>query len=79
MWNQQRIRSADPKEHRISYGCINVPAKFYQGVVQPSFEADDGGVVYILPDTKPLEDVFPNVRLLPYIEPDQTVVAASDS
>jgi hypothetical protein len=55
---QQRIRSADPGEHRISYGCINVPARFYADVVQTSFEAE-GGVVYILPDTKPLAAIFP--------------------
>ena len=25
----ERIRSAEPADHRISYGCINVPAEFY--------------------------------------------------
>ena len=54
---QQRIRSADPEEHRISYGCINVPAKFYNDVVLKTFS--QGGVVYILPDTKTIADVFP--------------------
>src|SRR3974390_1536313 len=29
----QRIRSSAPEDHRISYGCINVPAKFYENVV----------------------------------------------
>ena len=53
----QRIRSASAQEHRISYGCINVPAKFYDKVVLTAF--GDGGVVYILPDTKPVEAVFP--------------------
>jgi len=53
----QRIRSASPEDHRISFGCINVPAKFYDKVVLTAFR--DGGVVYILPDTKPVEDVFP--------------------
>ena len=55
---QQRIRSADPTQHRISYGCINVPAKFYEDVVRTAF-ARRGGVVYVLPDTKPLDRVFP--------------------
>ena len=55
---QRRIRSADPAQHRISYGCINVPARFYEDVVRPAF-VRRGGVVYVLPDTKPLERVFP--------------------
>jgi hypothetical protein len=53
-----RIRSATPGDHRISYGCINLPEKFYDDVVQPAF-SNNGGVVYILPDTKPLAAVFP--------------------
>ena len=55
---QRRIKSASPADHRISYGCINVPATFYQHVVLASFGAD-GGVVYVLPDTKPMAEVFP--------------------
>ncbi len=58
----KRIRSADPDEHRISYGCINVPAKFYQHVVLKAFESGSA-VVYILPDTKPLRDVFPGFAI----------------
>jgi hypothetical protein len=53
----QRIKSASPDDHRISFGCINVPAKFYESVVKPSFVA--GGVVYVLPDTKSVAQVFP--------------------
>jgi hypothetical protein len=30
--------------------------------VQPLFQKK-GGYVYILPDTKPLEEVFPNLRV----------------
>lgn len=55
---QRRIKSAAPAEHRISYGCINVPAAFYEHVVLASFGAD-GGIVYVLPDTKPIAAVFP--------------------
>ena len=53
----QRLASASPAEHRISYGCINVPAAFYDGVVAPAF-AHTSGVVYILPETRPMEAVF---------------------
>ena len=55
---QRRIKSAAPADHRISYGCINVPAAFYEHVVLASFGAD-GGIVYVLPDTKPMAQVFP--------------------
>jgi hypothetical protein len=49
--------SSDPAEHRITYGCINVPPAFYDQVVHPHFRAR-GGVVYVLPDTAPLKAVF---------------------
>jgi hypothetical protein len=55
---QKRIRSSDPAEHRISYGCINVPATFYDSVVLPALGGGDA-VVYVLPDTKPIAEVFP--------------------
>jgi hypothetical protein len=53
----QRLRSPVPEEHRITYGCINVPAAFYRDVVLTTFAG--GGIVYVLPDTQPLEQVFP--------------------
>lgn len=56
----QRIKSADADEHRISFGCINVPASFYASIVRPEFQSkNSSGVVYILPDTKSLAEVFP--------------------
>ena len=54
----QRLASATPLDNRISYGCINVPAKFYYGVVSPAFRQSDG-IVYILPETRPASAVFP--------------------
>lgn len=54
----ERLRSPAPEDRRITYGCINVPAAFYRDVVLKAF-ADGGGVVYILPDTRPLAEVFP--------------------
>jgi hypothetical protein len=54
----QRLAAAEPLEHRISYGCINVPAKFYEKVVSPSF-AKTSGVVYVLPETRDIAEVFP--------------------
>jgi len=53
----QRLASSSPLERRISYGCINVPAGFYDAIIDPAFAASNG-VVYILPETRPLEQVF---------------------
>jgi hypothetical protein len=54
----ERLKSPTPDDNRITYGCINVPAEFYKEVVKPLFKSK-GGVVYILPETKPLSEVFP--------------------
>jgi hypothetical protein len=54
----ERIVSPVPAEHRISYGCINVPAKFFDNVVDPAFKSTKG-VVYILPEVKTIRAVFP--------------------
>ena len=53
----QRLASPSPLEHRISYGCINVPAAFFDAVIDPALAATNG-VVYILPETRPIEAVF---------------------
>ena len=53
----QRLASPTALDNRISYGCINVPAAFYDGIVVPAFTATVG-IVYILPETKPLSAVF---------------------
>ena len=53
----ERIRSANPADHRITYGCINVLPDFYDKVVHPNFRSK-GGIVYVLPDTMPLKSVF---------------------
>jgi hypothetical protein len=54
----ERIKSSDPEQHRISYGCINVPADFYHDVVLPALSGG-AAIVYVLPDTKPVDGVFP--------------------
>jgi hypothetical protein len=55
-----RLATASPLDKRISYGCINVPVKFYDDVVLKAFTGARG-VVYILPEIKAIEDVFPLV------------------
>jgi hypothetical protein len=57
----ERLESPDPAEHRISYGCINVPAAFFASVAWPSL-GESGGVIYVLPETRALADVFPALR-----------------
>ncbi len=52
-----RLASATPLDNRITFGCINVPAAFYDQVVAPAFKGTIG-VVYILPETRPLRAVF---------------------
>ncbi len=52
-----RLASATASDNRISYGCVNVPARFYDAVVKPMF-VGTVGIVYILPETKPLRTVF---------------------
>jgi hypothetical protein len=56
----ERLLSPSPVDNRITFGCINLPTNFYNEKVRPLFTRT-GGVVYILPDTKPLETVFPGV------------------
>lgn len=58
----QRMLSPDPAQHRITFGCINVPRAFYATTLRPLFRGK-GGYVYVLPDSKPMEEVFPRLRV----------------
>jgi hypothetical protein len=53
----QRLASPSPDDNRITHGCINVSPDFYEQILRPTFER--GGVFYILPDTEPLAETFP--------------------
>jgi hypothetical protein len=53
----ERLATPTPADNRISYGCINVPAAFYDKVVVPAFTGTVG-IVYILPETRPAAMVF---------------------
>jgi hypothetical protein len=64
---RERLLSPTPDDNRITFGCINVPPAFYRGTVSPLFRGK-GGYVYILPDTKPMEEVFPRLRVEPFID-----------
>ena len=57
----QRLATPTPSDNRISYGCINVPAEFYDRTVRPVF-ANASGIVYILPESGPMRKYFPDYR-----------------
>jgi len=59
---RERMLSPTSADNRITFGCINVPKAFYSGLLSPLFRKK-GGYVYVLPDTKPLEEVFPRLRV----------------
>lgn len=58
---EERLKSADPEDNRITHGCINVSKTFYDKVVSPLFK--DGGVFYVLPDEVSLAEAFPGFAL----------------
>ena len=53
----ERLASPSPADNRISYGCINLPAAFYDGVVKPLFTPRNG-IVYVLPESRPVREFF---------------------
>lgn len=57
----QRLATQTVLDNRISYGCINVPGNFFATVVRPTFVAA-GGIVYVLPETKTLVEVFKPIQ-----------------
>lgn len=59
---RERMLSPTSDDNRITFGCINVPKLFYAKLLRPLFQKK-GGYVYVLPDTKPLEAVFPRLRV----------------
>jgi hypothetical protein len=54
---RRRLDTPTIADNRISWGCINVPAPFFDRVVLPAFRHSKG-VVYVLPERLPLDTVF---------------------
>lgn len=52
-----RLASATTLDNRISHGCINVSVEFYDTFIRSTFGAAQG-VVYVLPETRSVRDVF---------------------
>ncbi|WP_232229916.1 L,D-transpeptidase [Polaromonas glacialis] len=49
----ERLATPTAADNRISYGCVNVPAAFYDALVKPVFGARPA-VIYVLPETRPV-------------------------
>jgi hypothetical protein len=60
----ERLASPDPAQRRISYGCINVPVAFFESVVWPLLRSTRA-VVYVLPEVRSLDEIFPGARAAP--------------
>lgn len=54
----ERLRSPTAKDNRITFGCINVDAAFYKTAIEPEFRQGGGGLVYIIPEAKRLDETF---------------------
>lgn len=52
-----RLQSVTPADNRITWGCINVSVPLFKNVVSPLFKPK-AGIVYILPETAPLEKLL---------------------
>lgn len=52
-----RLATPDVSDNRISYGCINVPAAFYDAHIKQTLGSREG-VVYVLPETRSIQAQF---------------------
>lgn len=46
-----------PEDNRMSFGCINLPVPFYEQALRPTVDRT-GAVVYVLPETRSLQQTF---------------------
>jgi hypothetical protein len=58
----QRLATPTIADNRISWGCINVPAAFFNRWVSPLFADGARVVVYVLPEVHSLAQVLPGYR-----------------
>ncbi|MEF7613887.1 L,D-transpeptidase [Aquincola sp. MAHUQ-54] len=59
----QRLASPRLKDRRISLGCVVVPEPFYEAVIAPHL-GRSRSVVYVLPESRPLDTVLPPAPLV---------------
>ena len=53
----QRLASVSVLDNRVSLGCIIVPSAFYDHVIRPVL-GQSRSVIYVLPETRPLQDML---------------------
>lgn len=53
----ERLATPTAADNRISYGCVNVPAAFYDARIKPVFGRQPA-LVYVLPETRSMGTVF---------------------
>ena len=53
----ERLATLTTDDNRISFGCINLPVTFYEGVLSPTVQKY-GAIVYVLPEVKSPKQVF---------------------
>ena len=59
---RERLESASAESKRISFGCVVVPVAFYEQVVEPLL-GRQRGVVYVLPEMRPVHEMFGRLQL----------------
>jgi hypothetical protein len=53
----ERLATPTNEDNRVSYGCINLPKAFYEDVLAPTVKSA-GAIIYVLPETRPMQQVF---------------------
>ncbi|CDS52759.1 hypothetical protein [Polaromonas sp. CG9_12] len=53
----ERLATPTVADNRISYGCVNVPAAFYDARIKPVFGLKPA-IVYVLPETRSVGTLF---------------------
>jgi hypothetical protein len=53
----ERLASPTPADNRISFGCINLPVRFYETMLKPTVQAG-ATVIYVLPEARAMHEVF---------------------
>jgi hypothetical protein len=71
----ERLATPTIDDNRISQGCINIPKAFFEAYVEPTF-AHQRGVVYVLPEVKPIRTVFTENHTI--VGENHTLVSSTD-
>ena len=62
----QRLASPTPHDNRISYGCINLPVRYFDQVVKPLMRGGKA-IAYVLPEVRGTKEMFAFVRDSPLV------------